>query len=200
MDRITLFLETMTIWNWLALIAFIFFPLSALNAFLNLKTRYRDWRGIQNKKQFDKRIKELKTQFFMTETYKQDSTAFFTVVLWYASELLAPLIIVIALFSLGAQVWQSYLAATIVSSIFMKHAIALNQLISRVQFPELFAIAIIEFIKSGADKGLNSESADRLIHDVGRSNVYSTTQREIVFHYLGQRYPEKLSSFIHPAP
>src|SRR3989442_8439689 len=57
------FVRSMTVWNWIALIAFIFFPLSAWNAFLSLKSRYRDWNGTKNKQKFDKRLRELKAEF-----------------------------------------------------------------------------------------------------------------------------------------
>ena len=53
------FFRDMTFWNWIALIAFIFFPISALNAFLGLRARYRDWKGVRNQKQFLIRLAQL---------------------------------------------------------------------------------------------------------------------------------------------
>jgi hypothetical protein len=196
MDKLKLFIQAMTFWNWLALVAFIIALLGGLNAFLSLKARYRDWKGTRNKTQFDKRISELTTQFFMMEQYKQDSIAFFTRVLSYASELPIPFLISIAFFTIGALFWPSYLLALLFMFSCIKTATKLNQLITRVSLPELFAIEIVDFVKSAADKGLASEDAARLILKLGHSKVYSESEREIIFNYIGRRYPEKLSSFM----
>ena len=74
MNGVTDFIRNMTIWNWLALIAFIFFPLSALNAFFGLRSRFLDWRGIQNKKKFQERLKDFGLQLFILDLYKEPNS------------------------------------------------------------------------------------------------------------------------------
>ncbi len=49
---------TFNFWNWLALAGFIVLPLSALNAFLGLRARWRDWRATKSKEGFEKRLVE----------------------------------------------------------------------------------------------------------------------------------------------
>ncbi len=186
----------MTIWNWLAVIAFLIALIGGLNAFLSLKARYRDWKGTRNKKQFDKRVDELHTQFFMVEKYKENPTAYFTQVLCDFSALPTQFLVLFIFFILGSMFWPLGLLALFSLFTCMKTATKLNQLTTRVNYPELFAIEIIDFVKSAADKGLASEEAARLILKVGQSKVYSDSERDVVFNYLGRRYPEKLSSFM----
>src|SRR5688500_6887697 len=71
----------MTFWNRITLIAFIFFPLSALNAFFGLRTRFKDWRGIKSKKNFEKRLKELKQELIQIETFRMNLSIFFLEIL-----------------------------------------------------------------------------------------------------------------------
>jgi len=63
MEYIIELLKSLTIFNWMAIIAFIFLPLSALNAFLGLKSRYNEWKPARNKKNFEKRVKEFSLRF-----------------------------------------------------------------------------------------------------------------------------------------
>ncbi len=77
METIWDFIKAMTIWNWITLIAFIFFPLSALNAFFSLKGRFLDWRGTKNKELYKKRLEQLERQLSQIEEYKKDSSKLF---------------------------------------------------------------------------------------------------------------------------
>lgn len=81
MDSVWEFLRSMTFWNWIALIAFLFFPLSALNAFLSLKSRYKDYRAIRSKKSFEKRLKELETWVNTIGTYRNEPHRYYLVVI-----------------------------------------------------------------------------------------------------------------------
>src|ERR1051325_9520512 len=82
------FIQDMTVWNWLALIAFIFFPLSALNAFFGLRARYRDWRGTKSKKAFDKRLTQLGDEVRRIETFRNNLAGYFV---WVLDALITPL-------------------------------------------------------------------------------------------------------------
>jgi hypothetical protein len=77
MNGIGDFVRSMTVWNWLALIAFIFLPLSALNAFFGLRSRYRDWRGTKSQKGFEKRLQQLSMKMDVNETFKQNIDGYF---------------------------------------------------------------------------------------------------------------------------
>jgi len=70
----------MTIWNWIALIAFVIALVSGLNAFLSLKARWLDWSGVRSKKKFDKRLKELKNQIGELVKYQNNPSQFFPVI------------------------------------------------------------------------------------------------------------------------
>jgi hypothetical protein len=52
----------LTVWNWLAVLAFLIALMSGFNAFLSLRAKFLDWRGVQNKKKFHKRLKQLAQQ------------------------------------------------------------------------------------------------------------------------------------------
>lgn len=62
MDGIIEWLRTWTFFNWLAVIAFLMAFTGFLNSFLSLRSRYKDWRGVQSRKAFGKRLKELETR------------------------------------------------------------------------------------------------------------------------------------------
>jgi hypothetical protein len=81
MEGIGEFIRGMTFWNWIALIAFIFFPLSALNAFLSLKSRYLDWQGTKSKQAFENRLRQLEVQIFVIGEYRKQPAIFFRDVL-----------------------------------------------------------------------------------------------------------------------
>jgi hypothetical protein len=80
MDTIKAFFDAMTFWNWLALIAFFVLPLSALNAFLGLKSRYKDWNARQSKVKFEKRAKQLQKHLSEIHDYRTNPTK-----LWLAT-------------------------------------------------------------------------------------------------------------------
>src|SRR6185436_17277703 len=81
MDKLRAIYDAMTLWNWLALIAFIFFPLSALNAFFGLRARYRDWRGTKSKEAFEKRLRQLSDELQIIKTFKNNIQSYFVWVL-----------------------------------------------------------------------------------------------------------------------
>ena len=81
MDGLSDYIRNMTFWNWLALIAFIFLPLSALNAFFSLKSRYSNWRAIKSKKNFSKRLEEIELYLTEVQQYRNQPLSFIIEVL-----------------------------------------------------------------------------------------------------------------------
>src|SRR2546421_87706 len=82
------FMQSMTVWNWLSLIAILALPFTFINAVLSLKSRYRDWQGTKSKKKFEKRLQQLKSELVQIEDYKKNLPAFFVDILAKAMPLL----------------------------------------------------------------------------------------------------------------
>src|SRR5438128_386008 len=101
MERLWTFIGNMTIWNWLALIAFIFFPLSALNAFFGLKVRYKDWRASQGKKKYRQRLLRYHYELKRIENYLANEKQFFLEVLDQGIRSLLWVVVSITPLSLG---------------------------------------------------------------------------------------------------
>src|SRR5687767_8293800 len=64
-------LNSFYFFQYLALIAFLVLPLTALNAILGLRARWKDWNGIRNRKAFEERQRELKGQLQNIEYYRK---------------------------------------------------------------------------------------------------------------------------------
>ncbi|HEV7682406.1 MAG TPA: hypothetical protein VGO68_09825 [Pyrinomonadaceae bacterium] len=77
MDKLKLFIQAMTFWNWIGLIAFCFASISVLNALISLKSRFRDWRGIQSKKAFEKRVKQLERELAQIKGFAAEPPKFY---------------------------------------------------------------------------------------------------------------------------
>src|SRR6266403_927540 len=82
------FIRNMNFWNWLALIAFLIALMSGLNAFLGLKSRFRDWRGTQSKKLFEIRLKQFRQELRIIETFENNLRGY---VVWVLDSAVAPL-------------------------------------------------------------------------------------------------------------
>jgi hypothetical protein len=153
----------MTVWNWLALVALMFGSLGGLNAFLSLRSRYQDWRGTQSKKEFENRIDQLTERLLMLEKSKNNTN---DLLVWIASEAMKPATIFVLAFTVLVLA-QFFSPFAIISFLLMVGCIAsmkeLTVLINRVKHPQVFAMEVIEFIKTAAGKGLRSKEADGLI-------------------------------------
>lgn len=68
---------TWTFWNWLALVSFIILPLSALNAFLGLRARWRDWRTTKSVTKLKERLIQINNQAIATKLHRLDPPIFF---------------------------------------------------------------------------------------------------------------------------
>lgn len=171
MDSILQLFRSMTFWNWLALIAFIFFPLSALNAFLGLRSRFLDWRGIKNKKEFEKRLKEWEDLVAIVGLYKNDSSKLIAMILknawvvlrWFC---LAAFIFVWAfIISISFQILA--IPFLLVSQLLLwkcfTYITKVFKIIRYVSEPETLVKSIREFMASGTFKGLLPDKGENAI-------------------------------------
>jgi hypothetical protein len=192
MDKFWTFIGNMTVWNWITLVAFLIALMSGLNAFLSLKSRYLDWKGVQSKKGFKKRLQELEVQLFAIEQYKKQPSTFFIQVLDDARK---PAILFMAFccfvtisFFLASTRGMDY------QLIFMlglfcflgafKLATRLSNLIARVSTPELFAIDVIKFVNNAKRKGLLPLDDNTLVEKLLKSEMFSPSQRRFVEQYV----------------
>src|SRR5215213_4703153 len=85
MDKIKAFFASLTLFQWIALILFPIGIASGLNAFLSLKSRYRDWRGIKNLESFNKRIETFYKHVGLLQRLKKSPIDYF---MWVLRQLL----------------------------------------------------------------------------------------------------------------
>lgn len=164
------FIQSMTIWNWFALIAFIFFPLSALNAFFGLRSRYLDWQGQQSKVKFRKRLGQLSKQILVIDQYRKEPQVLALKLLDDASTILVIFLAAMALCLCGGLLrlfnpfpenglFPIALALFLLFLDFL-FAVQLSRLISRVRNPEAFAKEVFSFLHNGKVKGLLQENRE----------------------------------------
>lgn len=191
------FVQSMTIWNWLALVAFIFFPLSALNAFFGLRSRYRDWRGTKSRIQFDKRLKQFGTQLANLEELRADQVKVLVdgirlILLVLVVTMMAIICFAIAFFL--SLVMRQIIIETLfcISGIVIMFGtinmtITLFTRFGRISHPDQFAVEVIDFVKSAEDKGLKSDGADSLILRLVHGEMFTETEKVTVMgHFIRQ--------------
>jgi len=172
----------MTVWNWLALIAFIFFPLSALNAFFSLRSRFLDWRGIQNKKKFQARLTDFKWQLFMLDMYRDQNshTRLFQDFLSILTSLITAAIFFIISTALGSR------GLEIITIVPLFYAFAstrrLTSLLRKLIYPTLFAEQIIDFIRQGRENRLLAQDGD-LIQQLFDNEIFKMPDKEFLKRY-----------------
>jgi hypothetical protein len=201
MDKIKAFVESMTFWNWLALIAFIFLPLSALNAFFSLKSRYRDWRGAQTRKGFEERLTHLEKEWLIIEVYKKDLAEYF---LYLTERLLRPIMMMFLLMVLfialsprvpgiaGTTFELAALRLTFIVAALIPVAdvMRLTASVRRMRYPQAFGKEMIDFAANAKSNGFESDAAKQLISRMVTSNIFSDSQRDSLKTYLIKQYSE----------
>jgi Na+/melibiose symporter-like transporter len=178
MDKIKAFIETMTVWNWLALVAFLIAIFSGLNAFLSLKSRYKDWRGTKSKLQFEDRLRELEKQLTRIEKFKSNPNELYNYVITTALRFMS--LFFMACFAFVSAFTFSILppqhlkfryqlfavVMSIISSItvYLCALIASNlrRVVRRAQDPKIFAMEVLSFIGEGERKGFKVDKDSRL--------------------------------------
>jgi MFS family permease len=205
MDKLKAFFEAMTLWNWLALIAFLIALFSGLNAFLSLRSRYRDWKGTRNKKEFEKRIKRLREKLRQLEEYKKNPTEFFIRVSSFIIQCLTLLLLSIACFNVAFLLERLYTLrsglvmfgiAILWTLLGIIASFRLVPLIIAMKTPGVLAMEIIEFVRKGFKKGLATEDADELVVSLAFSEMFTGTNKEVLFNYIGEKYPQILSTIM----
>lgn len=175
MDAILDFIKGMTIWNWIALIAFIFFPLSALNAFFSLKSRYLDWRGTKSKKEFEQRSKQLEEQLAVTLEFIEHPTKLFSYVLHRGLRMFIFFLLGLAFFMCAVFVYASPLgdrAFPVASGLIviglsglfasLTDSFRLFRIVTMVKEPARLADTVMKFAQSGKRKGYTFASDCKL--------------------------------------
>lgn len=176
MDKIKAFFEAMTFFNWLTLIAFLFAAISVLNALLSLKSRFRDWRGIQNIKGFEKRVRQLERELRRIKEFADNPSSFHWHLLDMGTRLCGGTLVAIGMFitafaiyvtpfggTTGIEIILSLLALTILGMT-VGSLVELNRLIRVVYDPDYFAVKIIRFIVDGSYKGLKLDADSELMN------------------------------------
>src|SRR5437016_4191301 len=153
------FIRSMSIWNWLALIAFVFLPLSALNAFFSLRSRFLDWRGIQNKKKFQARLKDFALQLFLLELYRRPNShaRLFQDSLSILTSLITAAIFFIIYTVFGARQFAIITIVPLFYAFFSTRR--LTGILKKLIYPTLFAEQVIDFIRQGREKGLIAQDS-----------------------------------------
>lgn len=178
------FIQGMTIWNWLALIAFLFGLVSVLNSFLGLRSRYLDWQGPKSKVKFRKRLRQLSKQVLLIDQYRKEPQVFALKLLDDASTILV-LFLATAAFCLcgwllrslnppGTGLFPLSLALILIFVDFF-FAVQLSRLISRVKNPRAFALRVFEFLYKGKLKGLLRENSE-LVENILTSETFNLMQ------------------------
>lgn len=193
------FIRSMTVWNWLAVIAFMIALVSFVNAFLSLKARYRDWRGTKSKAAFEKRLEQLRIQWWMLEVYKDNSTKYFREVCSAAASLIPGILSAMTLF-LWAYLVSGWifdfgkivfvLLGILTLTFEGKRARRLEQLTYRVANPSTFAFEIVGFVQNAKTKDLRSDEADKLIRTIWKSDVLNSIDKQVVQGYIASQLPE----------
>lgn len=201
MEKIRAFLQGLTFFQWLALIAFLFASISVINAFFSLKTRYDNWLGMKSKKEFDERIKELQTQVTYLEKHRNKPTVFFVRVLLDLPRVAILFIFSFILFLISyltevMSMMNRFLFGTLsiaVSVFTISILMKLLLLIRRMYEPEEFAKDVVDFIKSADSKGLTSEEADHLVVMLAKSNALTEEEHDVLMGHITRNYPKPLT-------
>lgn len=184
MDRIWTFIATMTYRDWIVVVGLIVLPLSALNAFLGLRSRYLDWQGQQSKAQFKKRLRQLSKQVLLIDQYRKEPQVLALRLLDDASTILVIFLASVALClcgwllrSLNPPGTGLFVISIATALMFMDFlfAIQLSRLISRVRRPEAFAHQVYGFLFNGKIKGLLAKHGE-LVESILTSDTFNTIQ------------------------
>jgi len=78
-------IQDFTFWNWLTLALGVLSIISFVNAFLNLKTRFRDWRAGQSKSMFEERAELYRKRVERFKVYDSFPSAFIADIIHFIS-------------------------------------------------------------------------------------------------------------------
>jgi hypothetical protein len=169
MNGIIGWISTWDFFKWLTVLGFLMALVGFLNSTLSLWSRFKDWRGVQSKKAFDKRLTELKQLVIKTGEYRREPAS-------YLLPMVYKTLLVISFFILGAPF--SFIIAYLLSSmipfvdtIFLLSAcilglgfVAVSDLLRKIRhvaYPEQIKKEVSKFIATGAKKKLLSEEVGK---------------------------------------
>lgn len=177
--------KSLTFFNWLSLIGFCLALVGFLNSFLSLRSRYKDWLGLRNKKAFEKRLKELKTQVDNIVGFRKKPTEYYFLLVDHIFNIL-----VICLFAatfFAAFIFSRLtltnkniihttagLFAIFLLCVSLFYAIRVGSLVTYIAHPKQFINKLKYFIKSGRKKNVIDENGVRDILEALFSNQLIT--------------------------
>lgn len=189
----------MNFWNWLAIAAFAIALMGGLNAFLSLKTRYRDWRGTRNHKSFEKRLKELRKEFAEVENYHKNKFQFFSRVLEEATKPLVCIVLALILFIGAFAIYRIPLPGFRPAEfLYLVFAIAIlflampwiqkmSRLITNVGHPDKLVKEIIDFIKESRLRKIIPIQDETFLDKVIFSSIFDEEQSHHLNFYRGSK-------------
>lgn len=192
MDQIWTFIQNLTWRDWVAIVGLIVLPLSALNAFFGLRTRYKDWQGIKSKANFEKRLGQLKGELVLIQTFRLNLPMFFLEVLTQAAPMIGLLFAAITLFMGGLTIYRMpwpgfwifeylYLLLGITGMIYVTAWWRrLQRLITIVNSPKDFGIELLDFIYTGRQKGFIT-GEEQYIRSVINNKIFSEDEKVQLF-------------------
>lgn len=202
MDKIKAFFEAMTIWNWFTLIAFCFACISVLNAVLNLKTRFRDWRGTRSRQGFAKRLGQLRGEFEVIATFKQNMNGYFV---WVLDAAVTPLksfglafMLLLVAFLVPGDLFRMplVLIALLITTVGAGAAMHLFRIIRFVAMPTDLVQEILDFVKNAKDNGVTSSEGEELIGVITQAKFFTHKEKELIYARLVRRFPHIASDLV----
>jgi hypothetical protein len=187
------FIGAMTWRDWLAVIGFIVLPLSALNAFFGLRSRYLDWRGTSTKKKFEKRLRQLKVELANIEASKQNLPVFFLQVLASAMPAIGLCTAALALFMGAFAIFRiplsgfrvlefAYLGLGITSTVIAAGVWAkVYRLVKIVNNPKDFGLELLGFIYTGRQKGYVVGEEEFILSLMKNTKIFTDDERVQLF-------------------
>lgn len=201
LDTVREFIRNMTVWNWLALIAFFLALVGGLNAFLSLKLRYRDWRGTKNKKEFEKRRIELANQLLKLQIHKKDPITFFTEFVYKATRITSSFLLAFFCFvaaSLTDSITAMFFGALALLFSFnaVRLAFKLLQFARRMNYPLVWATEVIDFFKKAREKDLETEESKQVLLSLRRSDIFTPGEKDVISARLTREYPSLVAALV----
>jgi hypothetical protein len=169
--------------------------MSGFNAFLNLKSRYRDWRGTKSRKGFEKRLGQLKGEFEVIATFKQNISGYFV---WTLDAAVTPLksfglafmLLLIAFLVPGDFLRMLFvLIALLITTFGAGAAMHLFRIIRFVAMPADLVQEIIEFVKNAKDKGVTSSEGEEFIFAITQASFFTKEEKELIYARLVRPFP-----------
>lgn len=165
-------IRTWTFFNWLAIIAFLMALVGFLNSFLSLRSRFKDWRGVQSKKAFAERLNELKHLVTKIGGFRKEPAKYFFIMTHSVLRLLMFFVAAFSTFTLlvfsTTLPVDNYSVGKVGSFVclillgwIIGTFIGILRTARYTAYPELIKKEVSHFLRSGAKRKLLSEEAGK---------------------------------------